>query len=324
MNLFFEHEANVSKHWPMQLYHRVNMGTPWPVNTKDAESAGWMKSINETCVSELGEAWLYEGNRSSMNCVTLYFSPQIGYQNGTPGVLTGIQVDYYGTIMDGLVGRFFSKKKIDKDGNHYHSVAVGFRDSSKYNLCNSSKPLPTTLEEYIVIAPGMENLIVPSHENSSDLIKNWQAGSCMKGMGYHWFKSAVTGSKNLTYENNSVVLVVPMYHPEGGSISGLFFFAPQKMQVWDQEICSPALFNGDLPTLESCMSKMNFWERGNGLYQNNTPPFMMCANTCDDKCYFEGSSDGIFTTMHFFFYPIETLICPSDDFVYCRNGWKWW
>jgi len=309
-------KSKCTEQWPTQLFNGATVGLPWPANTKDAEDQGWKKSVNEACVSDLGEAWLYEGKRSSMHSVTLYFSPQIGHKDGIPGVLTGIQVDYYETIMDGLVGRFFSEKKKDEDGNHYHSVAVGFRDSSKYNLCDNSKPLPAIHEEYVLIAPGMENLRVPSHETSSDLTENWHEGSCIPGMGVHWFKSAETGYKNLTYKRNSVVPVVPMYIP-GGSISGLFFWAPQKMQVWDNEICTPALFQR-LPNLGECFTKCNFWDYGPGLNQKNDGPLFMCANTCDDKCYFEDSNDGIINTMHFFFYPINTLQCPET----CRNGFN--
>jgi len=305
--------TDATEHWPKQLYHMASVGTPWPANTKDAGNAGWMKSVNEACVSELGEPWLYEGTRNSMHSVTLYFSPQI---DGVPGVLTGIQADYYGTIMEGLVGRFFSEKKIDQDGNHYHSVAVGFRDSSKHDLCEKSKPLPTSHTEYMVIAPGMENLRVPNHETSSELTENWHEGSCLEGMGFHWFKSAETGYKNLTYKRNSVVPVVPMYLP-GGSISGLFFWAPQKMQVWDNAICTPALFQKS-PALGECFAKLNFWDIGPGLSQKNVGRLFMCANSCDDKCYFEDSNDGIINTMHFFFYPINTLQCPET----CRNGFN--
>jgi len=313
------HKKKCAEHWPTQLYKGAYDGRPWPANTKEAENAGWKKSDNEACASKLGEAWLYEGTRSFMHPVTLYFSPQIGDQDGIPGVLTGIQNEYYGKIMDGLVGRYFSEKKTDQDGKHYHSVAVGFRDSSKYNLCDNSKPLPPSHQEYVVIAPDMENLVIPSHEKSSELIENWVEGSCLNSMGFHWFKSAVKGSKDLTYERNSVVPVSPQYFP-GGSIAGIFFYAPEKMQVWDDEICTPALF-GNLPELGSCLAKCNFWDAGPGLNQKNSGALFMCANLCDDKCYFDDSYDGIITTSHFFFHPINTIHCDVNGSAkICRNG----
>merc|ERR1712176_313415 len=117
--------------------------------------------------------------------------------------------------------------------------------------------------------------------------------------------------------------------PEG-DISGILFFAPEKMQVWDKEICDPAFINNDEQTLNNeCFPKMNWWDAGAGLNADPVRP-TACSNLCDDNCIFKDSDDGKVTQMHFFFYPIDIIHCPKDSYgneskLYCRNGFdfKW-
>merc|ERR1719291_356830 len=54
---------------------------------------------------------------------------------------------------------------------------------------------------------------------------------------------------------------------------------------------------------------------------NPVSPMKICDNSCDEKCYFEDSNDGMLTTMHFFFSPIKSISCPGPDphQLYCRN-----
>ena len=108
----------------------------------------------------------------------------------------------------------------------------------------------------------MAHLEVPTLETSSKLIEEWQEGSCLQGMGYHWFKNSIANNVKLTYKINTVVPVVPMYHPETGDISGLFFWAPQRMQIWDEKLCTPAVQNMDAEILFECLSDQNFWDPG--------------------------------------------------------------
>lgn len=200
-------EIESTKSWPHELFHRVALPgglpqTPWPTNTDDAIRAGWRKDAAQECKPELGEAWLFGGERRADSSVTLYFSPRVGED---PGGLTGIEVDYYGAVVEGLIGSYVSPRQTV--GNEvYHSVAVGFRDSTKYDLCDSKRPLVVEEDEkYVVVAPEMARLEVPTTEESPQLLDEWMEGSCLEGMGYHWLKSVIAGVKDLTYKANTVV-----------------------------------------------------------------------------------------------------------------------
>lgn len=326
--------------WPYDLFHNIasppgfpETNTPWPTNTDDASRNGWVKVEDEECNPALGEAWLHGGERSDDSSVTLYFSPWV---DNSPGQLIGLEVDYFGAILDGLVGSYFSPQKtmvIERGGSSstitYHSVAVGFRDSSFYNLCDSKQPLASDANtEYIIVAPEMARLVIPTHEESPDLINEWSEGSCIQGMGFHWFKNVIPGVEPFTYKSNMVVPVVPMYHPDNKNIAGLFFWAPEMMQNFGPA-CNIALATQDMSVLIPCLESKNFWDPLPGLSQVNElgplGPTFMCANTCDRECYFEDSVDGIIQTMHFFFHKASELVCPpgpnpAHSMLYCRNG----
>lgn len=313
--------------WPTQLFHKPMSfpglpptNLPWPTDTALAASEGWVKG-SEDCVPELGEVWLFEGKRTPFHSAALYFSPAVG---GVPGQLTGVEVDYYGKILKGLVGSYFSKEKLDQDSVPYHSVAAGFRDPKKYDLCDSGTPLPGATEKYLAVAPQMMNVEMPTTEADAELVDAWHEGSCLEGMGYHWFKNAFPDAgKELTYKHDSVMPVVPMYHPITKDISGIFFYAPERLQVWDDDVCNQAFATSDGPTLFGCFSNNNFWDPGPGLLQMSAGPLFMCKNTCDADCSFEDSYDGTISTMHFFFYPGTELPCGDPKMAHCRNGFDW-
>ena len=323
-----------SQPFPAKLYQGASLhhwgisssNTLWPTNTKEAILSGWHKESNSSCVPELGEPWIYHDKRSAEHSVTLYFSPHI--TDLIPGVLTGIAVHYYGSVPTGLVGTYFTHQEIDSDGNQYHSVEVTFRDSSRYNLCDKIASIPVTHVQYIKVAPRplMANLNIPISEANTELQTEWQEGSCIEGMGYHYLRNAHGGRKEMSYAANTVSPVVPMYHPGGsdqehkkGQIAGFFFWAPEQLQNWPHECTDVA--NRSLATLQKCKEQANFWDPTPGLLQENLLPDFMCSNTCDENCYFEDTTDGMFTTMHFFFVPPEDLKCPNT--IHCRNGLDW-
>jgi len=340
MMIFIAEESNTiprprelveSSIFPDKLYqgaslHRFGIPsstTNWPTTTREAILSGWDREISSPCVRELGESWIYKNKRSAEQSVTLYFSPHISDRK--PGVLTGIAVHYYGNVPTGLIGTYFTHHELDADGNAFHSVEVTFRDSSKYNLCDEVHQLPEANESYIKIAPRplMANLNVPTIESSPELQMQWQEGSCLEGMGYHYLRNAIGGSKKLSYKPNSIVPVVPMYHPsedKKGEIAGLFFWAPEQLQEWPHE-CNILSGSVSLEDLHDCKEQSNFWDPSPGLLQENELPLFMCSNTCDENCYFEDSFDGVFTTMHFFFEQPEELKCPTR--IHCRNGLEW-
>ena len=309
-----EVEGPILEHWPPSLHTLYNLAPPHPVTTAAASEAGWVK-IDDPCNPLLGEAWLLQGERARNSSATLYFSPEV---EGTPGHVTGIEVDYYGYIEDKLVGTYFSEAKTAKDGT-YHSVSLALRDSEKYDLCDTKKPLAGGNDAYVAIGPDMANTMVPSTETDPELESSWKEGSCLHGMGTHWFSDAVSG-KDLTLKTENTVPIVPMYNSFGDKkISGVFFMATERKQNWDFEACP---IEGSPKEAVACNcfvhKNCNFWDKSPGLLQELEPPFYMCANMCGD-CAFSGTKDGYFTTMHWFFHDAAaTVSCPGGKF--CREG----
>merc|ERR550534_902633 len=100
-----------------------------------------------------------------------------------------------------------------------------------------------------------------------------------------------------------------MYRSDNGKLNGIFFTATDLKQTWPAG-CPPS------PTEACAYNGTNMWDIGPGLGQaNKIGTFTMCANFCGE-CQFTGSPDGMFTTMHFFFYnrysPTDLETCVAD------------
>ena len=295
-----------AKHWPGVL-QKIGGGVAdfpslFPTTTAEASDQGWTKT-DEACNPLLGEAWLLGGELSINSPATMYFTPEVG---GVAGVVSGIEVDYYGSMQENLIGTYFSEEKTSSDGT-YHSLAVALRSD---DLCDTVNPATPGNAEYVAISPGLANQLVPTHEDSPELQSDYKEGACLMTMGYHWFQDVVGGAE-LTYEADNIVPVVPMYDSVDGTLNGIFFLATNAKQ-----------------TIGSGKYDGNFWDRSPGLSQANnkldgTNPF--CTNLCGG-CQFTGSEGGMFTTMHWFFK--TTFSTPDNpDFeacggarTSCRNG----
>jgi len=300
--------------WPEYLVSQVSMNTKRPTNTIEAAALQWEKS-DEPCVSTLGEAWLYKGERGIETSATLYFSPEDG---DVPGSLSGIEVDYYGYIEDNLVGSYFSEERTSKDGT-YHSLAVALRNSANEDLCSKSAKRNAE-EKYVAISPGLINQEIPMKNSSPLLTDTWKEGSCIPGMGYHWFTDTI-GGNNLTYKAENTVPVVPMYDHDGNFVA-IFFLATAKKQNWDATI--GGLCPLGIPFTPECLDALNFWDPGPGLNEANEGQFYLCGNLCG-QCDFtgSGSTPGMYTTMHWFFQDPAKLECVGSDkglAPYCPSG----
>jgi len=315
LTLLSKSGSSDAEHWPPSLHTLFNVAPPYPVTTAAASEAGWVK-IDEPCNPLLGEAWLLQGERARNSSATLYFSPEV---KGTPGHVTGIEVDYYGYIEENLVGTYFSEAKTAKDGT-YHSVSLALRDIEKYDLCDTKKPLAGGNDAHVALSPDMANTMVPSIETDPELESSWKEGSCLVGMGTHWFTDAVSG-KDLTLKTENTVPIVPMYNTYGDKkIAGVFFMATDRKQNWDFETCPIEGSPMEVVTCNCFVQKnCNFWDKSPGLLEALEPPFYMCNNMCGD-CAFSGTKDGYFSTMHWFFQDAAaTVSCPSGK-EKCREG----
>ncbi len=308
-----------AEHWPAGLFKMggvlpsVAPSSPVPqeipTDTVNASAKGWVK-IDKPCTPLLGEEWLYRGERSLNISASVYFTPEVG---GVAGVLSAIEVQYYGYIEENLVGIYFSEAKPSKDGP-YHTLPVALRDGKAEDLCDTDTPVTPGNSVYMMISPGMANKIVPPTEDSPELISDWKEGSCLQSMGFHWATDIETGP-DLTYKAENLVPIVPMYSSVDGTINGIFFTATSRKQNWP-EGCPK------MPFLPCAAPGLNMWDGSPGLTQVNAPRFFMCSNFCGD-CQFTGAEDGMFTTMHWFFK--NTFAGPDVETCdgrprYCRSG----
>jgi hypothetical protein len=284
-----------------------------PTTTAEAAGLGWTKVADEPCNPQLGEPYRKNGGaRSKTDPVTLYFTPDAA---GVPGIVSAIEVDYYGYIEEDLIGDYFRDGQVTSDGQIFHSLALALRDYDEYNLCDTSRPIPSTELEKLTIAPAGAAENIPLAETDEELQTGWEQGSCMKTMGVHWAKDVVGGS-HMTYETKNLVPIVAMYHP-GGSVQAVFFAATDYKQTYPDPVACPVDMFNMANTAECAAGKTNMWDLSTGLLQANTPPFLMCSNFCRADCAFTGSPDGIFTTMHFMFKNIT--LQAGEDFETCEG-----
>lgn len=300
--------ADSGEPWPS---HFIKLGMLYqPMDTTEAKEKGW-KPSGEDCVPSLGEPWIYGDERSANTSSTFFYTPAVG---DVPGVLSGIEVDYYNYNEEKLIAEFFSEERTSKDGSYY-SIAVALRDSSKQDLCDTTSTVAYPNEEYLAIDPDKANKLIPLSESSTDLTENYKEGACLPGMGNHW-ETDIVGGKDLTYEAGNLFPVVPMYNSSDGTINGIFFMIPQRKQFW-----LPGCNAFANPLDPDCLVEANFWDVGPGLTEVNAPPFFFCSNFCGE-CQFSGSTDGMYATMHFFFRPMYLEKC-NEYKPSCANGEVW-
>ena len=246
---------------------------------------------DDSCDPLLGEAWTFQGERSSKYASVFYFTPSVG---DTPGVLSGVGADYYGHVDEKLIetGMFFSEEKPGTDGS-YRSIAVALRNGEEENLCDTEAPVKPGNPAYLMVSPGKANILIPPTEDVEELKQaGFQAGSCLQLMGFHWEK--FLEPQELPYKAGDLMPVVPMYSSTDGTLNGIFFTATDQKQTWPEE-CTPVN-----PQDPCAATRVNMWDYSAGLKEANKGRFFMCANFCGE-CSWTGTADGWFTTMHFMF-----------------------
>jgi hypothetical protein len=287
-----------------------------PTNTAEAADSEWSKA-DEPCNPMLGEPWRKNGGESSIaESATLYFTPEV---DGEPGLLSAIQVDFYGYLEENLVGSYFGDEKVGADGETYRSLTLSLRDYGEHDLCDTSAPISHKGLEKVTIAPDLAATNVPLLETDPELVSGWREGSCIVGMGFHWARDVV-GGPDLTYEAANLMPIVPMYNSYTGVLQAVFFLATDKKQIW-REGC-PIDF---VDLTQPCTSDItNSWDLAPGLQEANNPAggLYMCSNFCGE-CQFTGSPTEMYTSMHWMFGDpgAENCAGKSNAFgLFCRNG----
>lgn len=298
-----------AKHWPEMLV-KIDAAYAFPnllpTTTTGLYEKGWRKT-GEPCDPMLGEAWAYQGERTFNYSAAVYLTPQVG---DVPGVVSGIEVDYYGYTPEKQIGTFYGEEKTSSDGS-YRSISVALRNGEVENLCDTECPAAPGNPEYIMVSPGMANLPVPVTEDP-ELLSDWKEGSCLPKMGYHW-STFLDGDDELPYKAENLVPIQAMYtSSEEKTINGIFFSAADRMQPSYPSDCEAAT---------SCaVGKVNFWDNSPGLLEETIleKRFFMCSNFCGD-CEMTGTANEYYTTMHWFFKMTLGETCNAGK-PHCREG----
>lgn len=322
-----------AEHWPGRLVKHGGVIQPFvpappdafpvyqdlPTDTSDAVTKGWVK-INEPCNPLLGEEWLYSGERALKFSFSVYFTPEVG---DVAGLLSAIEVQYYGYVEENLIGTYFSEEKTSKDGP-YRSLPIALRNGEEEDLCDTEKPAAPGNSPYLTISPGMANKVIPANENSPELQSGWKEGSCITAMGYHWATDVETGA-DLTYKAENLVPVIPMYSSTDGTINAIFFVGTDKKQQFWPADCPPF----GPPCATESFKDANMWDVTPGQAEANAKPFFFCNNFCGE-CQLTGTADGWFGTTHVYFKTPWLEKCaggrvvenenPNNPRSYCRSG----
>jgi hypothetical protein len=303
--------VEATKMWPDALVTGPGIFAN-PVTTAATEGTEWTKVADEPCNPQLGEAYRKNGgNRTSKSPATLYFTPAVG---DTPGVLSGISVDYYGYVEKNLVGSYFGDEQTAAGGT-FRTLSLALRDYNKYDLCDTTAPLENIGLDKVTVAPNLIAENIPINEHDEELQTGWEEGSCMFGMGTHWAKDVV-GGNHMTYEAANMVPLVPMYNFETGDLQAVFFYATDTKQTFPVDKCTYDFKN---PTQPCAKGELNEWDNNPGLVQPNTGVFYACSNFCREDCNFTGSPTEQYTTMHFMFTDTSKEFCGGDKpFMSCR------
>jgi len=311
--------ADTTIQWPTVLYSSILSGlnrykgtgelgvmaTPGlapagrPTTTKEARPNGW-KPLQKECVPNLGYPWAFNGKITDGAPVTLYYSKETKKHDG---VLTGMAVHYYDNVApDTMIGSEFVK------GDDYDTLQVAFHDK-KSDVCGVGSLNEPSIA--LLLADGKGRKSIPMTEDAAKS-GDWVKGSCIGGMGVHYWTDVQHGS-NLSFEVDNLFPIAPMYNENDGSLNGIFFFAAKMMQKWDIEKCGYDMIASPAsPEFTECLTETNMWD-GFPLGQLEKPdpkkypgyPVLMCNNFCDDTCQDRltgvAGSPPAATSMHWFF-----------------------
>merc|ERR1719491_349641 len=302
-------EATPTIQWPLVLYSSFMSGSnkykgtgdlgvmaaPFapagrPTTTQEAAANGW-KPLQKECVPNLGYPWAFDGIITDGAPITLYYSKETKQNDG---LLTGMAVHYYDNgAPETMIGSVFSK------GDDYDTLQVAFHDKDTAVCGGGSLDKPSFA---VLLVDGKGRKDFPMTEDAAKASGEWSKGSCLGGMGVHYWNDMKHGS-NLSFEAKNLYPMAPMYNQKDGSLNGIMFIAPKLMHTWDTEICD---INPFLASQE-CLTTTNFWDVGPGQLQKraDTSPLFMCQNFCGDSCskLLTGAtgSPPVYDTMHWFF-----------------------
>lgn len=201
------------------------------------------------------------------------------------GQLTGISVDVYGDVEATPLKMGY----YDTISDDHHRMSVGFRSDTS-GVCDETFQFPDAVGDALVVQPNGIAINLPLTEADA-VAQNYHKGSCFDGMGYHYFLDLMTTDNSMSWESDALSPVVVMFNIDG-DINAIFFASSDVQQG---------------------MFSTNEWE------PIPLPEFAMCGNFCDrNTCTFKGNTNGMWSTMHWYFKDYEEVTCTDWGEMDCH------
>lgn len=260
--------------------------TSLPLTVTAAKAAGWVRT-SDTCLEKLG--WKYSngaGGPTSAHPLELFFTDaeQIA---GTRVTAFGLGVAADNSLV--VNNKFWLPSNVS--GQWY--MTMSFRAPDK--MCNTPTTTltaeTTTLGDRLVI--NQEDIARTVPLTAAEAIKvGHQPGSCLKSMGQHFPYDLRTGQGKMSWDEGSLLPIVPMYYPPDitGTITGFFYAVPQAQ--------SPTHGDWDNPPLTPTGMCGNFCTK------NKPSGFAQC----------EWTKTSYWNTLHIYLNSQwSTIVCPGGD-----------
>jgi len=269
-----------------------------PLTASQASDAGFKRIPGSSCDPTLGYAYSKEFDDSSLRGSG---SGNVGASSSSPtqlyysaaGQLTGLSTDVYGDVEQTP----FKMGYFDQIGDDHYRISVGFRSDTSGVCDPDAAPYSDPVGDVVIVQPNGIAVPIPLTEAEAIATNQYHKGSCFDGMGYHYFLDLKTDDNSMSWTSDGLSPVVVMYNIEG-DINAIFFASSDVQQG---------------------MFSTNEWE------PVPLPEFAMCGNFCDrDTCTFKGNTNGMWSTMHFYFKDYKQVTCTDWGKMDCHadpTGW---
>lgn len=210
------------------ILRTVGGNFPHPITVTDAEEQGWTSAGND-CHPRLGVEYVPAGGISQESPLSAYYTPA--------GQITGLKITVYGDGGDFGTSAFEGAGALGEMVNQgYYIPVTSSEEGASWEMSITFRSvtdvcaeliLPQDIGDRIVINQDTIAVSVPMTLGQAEG-EDYQAASCMKGMGQHYFKDLVGGS-TMTWVTGNLLPVTPMYFPPNdpnGKINAFFFSLP--------------------------------------------------------------------------------------------------
>ena len=258
---------------------------PLPTTADQASSLGFAP-FSSHCELHLGVPYTQTGGKpDESKPITLYFT--------RAGQVSGISVLYYDHIekqQPNLIDKGWIVPSGFGDG--IYKVSVAFRNGSM--ACSSKFDPDLPLGDNLIVNPDGIRQALPL--TVRDAARNgWVRGSCILGMGVHWFRD-LSSWGSMTWQASQLLPVVMMYDEVSDNPTmtvNAFFFASSVVQ---QSFVPPSA---------------NQWE------PIPLPDRLMCGNLCNASCTFHGTD--FYSTLHIYMNDRSRVTCRNNCTMACCN-----